>query len=73
MDRAKKDQVKGEAKDIKGRVERQAGEWTGDPKTQAKGIADQAAGKTQKAVGKLREQANKARKNLQKRDDGVAA
>jgi len=30
-----KDRIKGKVKDVAGRVERQAGEWTGDSKTQA--------------------------------------
>ena len=31
------DQVKGKVKDVAGRIERQAGEWTGDPEKQAQG------------------------------------
>jgi len=57
MDRGSQDQIQGEAKDIKGRIERQSGEWTGDRKTQLKGAADQAAGKVQKAAGKLKQKA----------------
>ena len=40
-----KDRVEGKVKDIAGRVERQAGEWTDNPKTQVKGAAKQAEGK----------------------------
>jgi len=43
------DQVKGKVKDVAGRVERQAGEWTGDAETEAKGAAKQAEGKVQNA------------------------
>ena len=32
-----KDRIEGKAKDIAGRVERQAGEWTGSEEHQAKG------------------------------------
>ena len=37
-----KDRVQGKAKDVAGRVERQAGEWTGNRKMQVKGAARQA-------------------------------
>jgi len=50
-----KDRVEGKAKDIAGRVERQAGEWTGDSKSQAKGAAKQVAGKIQNAWGKAKD------------------
>ena len=50
-----KDRIKGKAKDIAGRVERQAGEWTGDSETQVKGAAKQAEGKVQHAVGKAKD------------------
>ena len=42
-----KDRIKGKAKDIAGRVQRQAGEWTGDEKSQARGAAKQVEGKLQ--------------------------
>ncbi len=54
-----KDRVEGKVKDIAGRVERQAGEWTGDEKTQAKGAAKQAEGKVQNAWGKVKDAVNK--------------
>jgi uncharacterized protein YjbJ (UPF0337 family) len=50
-----KDRIKGKMNDVKGRVERQVGEWTGDEETQAKGAADQLKGKTQNAVGKMKD------------------
>jgi uncharacterized protein YjbJ (UPF0337 family) len=52
-----KDRVEGKAKDIAGRVERQAGEWTGDSESQAKGAAKQVAGKLQNAWGKAKDAA----------------
>ena len=55
-----KDRVEGKAKDIAGRVERQAGEWTDDSKLQVKGAAKQAAGKAQNAFGKAKDAANDA-------------
>jgi uncharacterized protein YjbJ (UPF0337 family) len=54
-DAMNKDRVEGKVKDIAGRVERQAGEWTGNPKTQAKGTAKQIEGKFQNAVGKVKD------------------
>ena len=45
-----KDRVKGKAKDIKGRVQRQAGEWTGSEEHQVKGDLKQAEGKIQNVV-----------------------
>ena len=52
-----KDEVKGKAKDIAGRVQRQAGEWTGNDRTQAKGAAKQVEGKVQNAWGKVKDAA----------------
>lgn len=52
-----KDRVEGKVKDIAGRVERQAGEWTDNPKTQVKGAAKQAEGKVQNAWGKAKDAA----------------
>ncbi len=52
-----KDEVTGKAKDIAGRVQRQAGEWTGDDKSQAKGAAKQVEGKVQNAWGKVKDAA----------------
>ena len=50
-----KDRVEGKAKDLAGRVQRQAGEWTGDSEAQAKGAAKQVAGKVQNAWGKAKD------------------
>jgi uncharacterized protein YjbJ (UPF0337 family) len=50
-----KDQVKGKAKDVTGRVERKVGEWTGDKKTEAKGAAKQVEGKAQNAWGTVKD------------------
>jgi uncharacterized protein YjbJ (UPF0337 family) len=49
------DRVKGTAKDIAGRVERQAGEWTGNKNMEAEGAAKQVEGKVQNAVGKAKD------------------
>ncbi|MGA3194012.1 MAG: CsbD family protein [Terriglobales bacterium] len=50
-----KDRVEGKAKDVAGRVERQAGEWTDDPKMQVRGAAKQVEGKVQNAVGQMKD------------------
>ena len=50
-----KERIKGKAEDVAGRVQRQVGEWTGDEKTQAEGLAKQAEGKTRNAIGKLKD------------------
>lgn len=50
-----KDRVEGKVEDIKGRVKRQVGEWTGDEQTQAEGAAEQAKGKIQNAWGKVKD------------------
>jgi uncharacterized protein YjbJ (UPF0337 family) len=57
-----KDRVEGKMKDIKGRVERQVGEWTGDKDAQAEGTADQAKGKVQNAWGKVKDAGRDAMK-----------
>jgi len=55
-----KDRAKGKVEDIKGRVKRQAGEWTGDSELQAEGTAEQIKGKTQNTVGQAKDAARDA-------------
>jgi uncharacterized protein YjbJ (UPF0337 family) len=50
-----KDRLEGKVKDIAGRVQRQAGEWTGDSKKQVQGAAKQVEGKVQNAWGKAKD------------------
>jgi uncharacterized protein YjbJ (UPF0337 family) len=68
-----KDTISGKMKDIGGRVERQAGEWTGDEKLQGEGAADQAKGKIQNAWGKVKDGArdltDKAENEADRHDD----
>lgn len=52
-----KDTVKGTMDDAAGRVKRQAGEWTGDTKTQVDGAAQQVKGKAEKAWGNVKDAA----------------
>jgi len=55
-----KDQVEGKVKDVAGRVERQAGEWTGSKEAEARGAAKQVEGKVQGAWGDVKEAGKKA-------------
>ncbi len=66
-----KDRIKGKMNDIKGRVERQAGEWTGDAEAQDKGLADQAKGKAQNALGKLKDAGRDMLDRKDRKDDAA--
>jgi uncharacterized protein YjbJ (UPF0337 family) len=46
-----KNQVKGAAKDVAGKVQEEAGKLVGSKKQQIKGLSKQIAGKAQKGVG----------------------
>ena len=46
-----KDQVKGAAKDIAGKIQEEAGKVVGSKEQQIKGLSKQIAGKAQKGVG----------------------
>jgi len=46
-----KDQVKGVAKDVAGKVQEQAGKLVGSKEQQIKGLSIQISGKVQKGVG----------------------
>jgi uncharacterized protein YjbJ (UPF0337 family) len=61
-----KDQIKGTAKSIGGKVQQKAGKLVGSKTQQAKGLKNQAEGKAQKRVGDLKEVVKKARGNLKK-------
>lgn len=62
-----KHQLKGQAKDVSGRLERQAGEWTGDEEKQARGAAKQVEGKIQNVLGKAKNKAKKEKQRIEKR------
>ncbi len=57
-----KDQVKGAAKDLGGKIQEEAGKLIGNEKQQAKGIKSQIEGKTQEHIGDLKEAIKDARK-----------
>lgn len=59
-----KERIKGKAQDVAGRVERQVGEWTGNEKAQAEGMAKQAEGKVRNAVGKMKDNVRDAADKL---------
>ncbi|MGC2698009.1 MAG: CsbD family protein [Candidatus Angelobacter sp.] len=52
-----KDRIQGKVEDAAGRIKRQVGEWTGDEKAQAEGLAEQAKGKAHNAIGKVKDAA----------------
>ena len=57
-----KDQVKGAAKDIGGKIQEEAGKLVGNPTQQAKGVANQIKGKAQQHVGNVKELIKDAKK-----------
>jgi uncharacterized protein YjbJ (UPF0337 family) len=60
-----KDRVKGKVKDIAGRVQRQAGEWTGNEEDQVKGSAKQVEGKVQNIAGRVKDAGRNAMREAQ--------
>ncbi len=63
-----KDRIKGKAKDISGRLERQAGEWTGNDENQVEGAAKQAEGKVQNAFGRAKDAVREKAEEAERRD-----
>ena len=57
-----RDQVKGTAKDIAGKVQRKVGQVTGSTDQQIKGDAKQVEGKVQRGVGDAEQAADRANK-----------
>jgi uncharacterized protein YjbJ (UPF0337 family) len=55
-----RNQVKGAAKDVAGKVQRKVGELTGNENQQAKGAAKQVEGKVQKGVGDVEQALDEA-------------
>jgi uncharacterized protein YjbJ (UPF0337 family) len=47
------DRLEGSARELDGRMQEAVGDMTGDPKTQAEGLYNQAAGQAQQAVGQV--------------------
>jgi uncharacterized protein YjbJ (UPF0337 family) len=61
-----KDRIKGKMKDVAGRVQRQAGEWTGNEEQQVKGAAKQAEGKVQNIAGRIKDAGRDAMRDAEK-------
>ena len=68
-----KDQVEGKLKDVAGRVERQAGEWTGNKEAEVRGAAKQAEGKVQNAWGDVKDAGQKAADKARANDERTQA
>ncbi len=64
-----KDRIQGTVDDAAGRIKRQAGEWTGNPRTQAEGAAQQIKGKAEKAVGQVKDAWREAEKQREARSE----
>ncbi len=57
-----KDHVKGEAKDIAGKLQQKVGEMTGNTESQVKGLGKQIEGKIQKRVADVKDAVDEAGK-----------
>lgn len=57
-----RNQVKGTAKDVAGKVQEQAGKLVGSKEQQVKGLAKQISGKIQKGAGDVEQAAENFRK-----------
>ncbi|MEO8346076.1 MAG: CsbD family protein [Betaproteobacteria bacterium] len=57
-----KDQVKGAAKTLGGKIQQEAGKLVGSKKQEAKGLKLKVEGKTQEHIGDLKEAIKDARK-----------
>jgi uncharacterized protein YjbJ (UPF0337 family) len=57
-----KDQIKGAAKDIGGKIQEEAGKLIGSKEQQLKGLKNQVKGKVQQHIGNLKEAVKAARK-----------
>ncbi|MBE0612058.1 MAG: CsbD family protein [Burkholderiales bacterium] len=58
-----KDQVKGAAKDIVGKIQEEAGKVTGSKEQQIKGLSNQVAGKAQQKLGDLKQAVEEIKKS----------
>ena len=58
-----KDQIKGEAKNIAGKVQEKVGKISGSTEQQVKGQSKQVTGKIQKGVGDVEQSVKDSKKN----------
>jgi len=68
-----KDQIKGKAKSTVGNIEEQAGYWSDDKKTEAKGVILQVKGATQETYGDLKEAVGDALEDLGSKKEVAAS
>jgi uncharacterized protein YjbJ (UPF0337 family) len=61
-----RDEVKGKAEELKGRVKQSAGDLTNDDELKGEGVADEAAGTVQEGYGKARRKVGEAIEDLGK-------
>jgi uncharacterized protein YjbJ (UPF0337 family) len=61
-----KDEVKGKADELKGRVKQGAGDLTNDEELHDEGVADEAAGRVQEGYGKGRRKVGEAIEDIGK-------
>ena len=61
-----RNQVKGTAKDVAGKVQESVGKATGSATQQVKGLAKQVEGKVQKGIGNVQEGASDAERDAQR-------
>ncbi|MBK7718466.1 MAG: CsbD family protein [Giesbergeria sp.] len=57
-----KDQIKGAAKDLAGKIQQEGGKLIGNPTQEAKGVAKQIKGKAQQHLGNAKELVKDAKK-----------
>jgi uncharacterized protein YjbJ (UPF0337 family) len=57
-----KDQVKGAAKDVAGKIQEKTGKLVGNPTQEVKGMKHQMEGKMQEQVGNVKERMKDAKK-----------
>ena len=62
-----KRQVKGTAKDVAGKLQRETGRVTGSQKQKAAGLRKQVEGKTERAIGDVEEMADRAQRSRRRR------
>ena len=66
-----KDRIKGAMDQVKGRVKRQVGEWTGDPKSQTEGGMGEIKGGVEYAWGKMKDSARNLKHDADRQDRDI--
>ncbi|MEI3616496.1 CsbD family protein [Bacillus thuringiensis] len=64
-DSGRKEKSEGTLDNVKGKVKEKVGEWTDNPKLEAKGIWEQTKGSVKKGVGQVKETWHEKEKNKQ--------